>query len=113
MIYRIAEAAHWTEAQQTGFFASPDLAAEGFIHLSERHQVAGVAQRYYRGKTGLTLIAVNESLLPSGTPVRRENTRGGTELFPHVYGPIPLGAVVHSAPFDLEPDGSVKWPAGW
>ncbi len=113
MIYRIAEAAHWTEAQQTGSFASPDLAAEGFIHFSERHQVAGVAQRYYRGKTGLTLLVVNESLLPSGTQVKRENTRGGAELFPHVYGPIPLGAVVHSAPFELDSDGSVRWPSGW
>ncbi|RPD47776.1 hypothetical protein DNI29_10050 [Hymenobacter sediminis] len=35
MLYRIAEPTDWEQAQQTGFFASPDLAAEGFIHSSD------------------------------------------------------------------------------
>lgn len=34
MIYRIAEATDWSVAQRQGFFASSDLAAEGFIHFS-------------------------------------------------------------------------------
>ena len=85
MIYRLAEAADWAAAQRNGFFASPDLAAEGFIHFSERHQVQGVAERYYAGKTGLVLLAVDETKL-GGVPLKRENTSGGTELFPHVYG---------------------------
>lgn len=46
VLYRIAEPADWQRAQETGFFASPDLAAEGFIHCSEHHQVLETAQRY-------------------------------------------------------------------
>ncbi len=112
MIYRIADSADWAAARQDGSFASPDLAAEGFIHFSERHQVQGVADRYYTGKTGLVLLAVDETKL-GGTPLKRENTSGGTELFPHVYGRVPIHAVTGHAPFERDAAGSVVWPAGF
>jgi uncharacterized protein (DUF952 family) len=111
MIYRIAEPADWAAAQQTGQFASPDLAAEGFIHFSERSQVQGVSERYYARRTGLWLLAVDERRLTA--PLRRENTTGGTELFPHVYGPVPLSAVVSQAPLERGADGLIRWPDGW
>jgi len=108
MIYRIAEAADWSAARQQGFFASPDLAGEGFIHFSERHQVQGVSERYYAGKPNLTLLAVDETQL--AVLVKRENTSGGTELFPHVYGPVPLAAIVAHAPLVRDDTGRVLWP---
>ena len=112
MIYRIAEAADWAAARQDGSFASPDLAAEGFVHFSERHQVQGVADRYYAGKTGLVLLAVDDAKL-GGTPLKRENTSGGTELFPHVYGRVPIDAVALHALFERDASGRVVWPAGF
>jgi uncharacterized protein (DUF952 family) len=111
VIYRIAEAADWSAAQRQGFFASPDLVADGFIHFSERHQVQGVSERYYAGKVKLTLLAVDETRLAA--PVKRENTSGGTELFPHVYGSVPLAAIVTHAPLVRDDTGKVLWPAGW
>jgi uncharacterized protein (DUF952 family) len=113
MIYRISEPQFWAEALRQGYYASPDLAAEGFIHFSERHQVTGVAQRYYRNKSGLILLLVDEARLDPDTECRRENTTGGPELFPHVYGRVPLAAVVRSAPFRLLDDDTVKWPEGF
>ena len=53
MLYRLAEPADWQHAQQTGFFISADLAAEGFIHSSEQHQVLETARRYYAGRLSL------------------------------------------------------------
>lgn len=111
MIYRLAEAADWSAAQRQGFFASPDLAAEGFIHFSERFQVQGVSERYYAGKPDLVLLAVDEATLT--VPVKRENTSGGTELFPHVYGPVPLAAIVAHAPLVRDSSGRVIWPGGF
>jgi uncharacterized protein (DUF952 family) len=103
MIYRIAEPNHWSEAQLTGEFRSPDLLAEGFIHFSERHQVQGTADRYYTGRGGMLLLTVDESAL--AVPVIRENTQGGQELFPHVYGPVPVSAVVSVVEVPMGPDG--------
>ena len=90
MIYRITEAADWCQAQRDGVFASADLAAEGFIHCSERHQVARTAQKYYAGKSALLLLEIDDTLL--GKALVRENLTG-SGMFPHVYGPIPLSAI--------------------
>jgi uncharacterized protein (DUF952 family) len=111
MIYRLAEAADWTAAQAAGRFASADLAREGFIHFSERWQVQGVSERHYAGRSGLVLLAVDETKLD--VPVKRENTSGGEELFPHVYGPVPLAAVADQAPLVRDSFGRVLWPEGW
>jgi uncharacterized protein (DUF952 family) len=109
-IYRITENAFWQSAQQTGAFASPDLAAEGFIHASERHQVLRTAARYYAGQTDLILLEIDDAAL--GDTVKREDSTGRGEQFPHVYGTIPLHAVVRAAPF-VETAAGFTWPAGW
>ncbi|MEQ1517616.1 MAG: DUF952 domain-containing protein [Usitatibacteraceae bacterium] len=97
MIYRIAERADWDRAQLEGKFVSADLAAEGFIHCSERNQVARTARKYYAGKTSLLLLEIDEAALAANL-VREDLT--GSGVFPHSYGPIPLAAIVHHADFD-------------
>ena len=97
MIYRIAEQSDWNCAQREGVFTSGDLAAEGFIHCSERYQVARTAQKYYRGKTSLFLLEIDDAVL-GGTLVREDLT--GSGVFPHVYAPISLGAIVRHFDFD-------------
>jgi uncharacterized protein (DUF952 family) len=103
MIYRIAEPDHWREALRKGEFRSPDLLGEGFIHFSELHQVRNTADRYYKGRGDMLLLKVDDAAL--SVPVVRENTRGGQELFPHVYGPVPLSAVLEVVELPMGPDG--------
>ncbi len=92
MIYRIASREDWQRAEATGQFASADLALEGFIHASELHQVLRTAARYYSEQTGLLLLEIDDTIL--GEKVKREDITGRGEKFPHVYGAIPLLAVV-------------------
>jgi uncharacterized protein (DUF952 family) len=54
------------------------------------------------------LAAVDLSQL--GDTVRWEPARGG-QLFPHIYGRLPAGAVVSVATLERTPDGVVKLPA--
>lgn len=107
-IYRIARRADWEAALASGRFASPDLEAEGFIHFSERHQLPRTAARHYRGQSDLFLLEVDESRVEA--PVKRENTTGGTELFPHLYGVLPRAAVVRWWPLAVDAEGSAGWP---
>ena len=109
MIYRIAEQADWTRAQREGAFASADLAAEGFIHCSEQHQVARTARKYYAGKSALVLLEIDDVAL--GAALVRENLTG-SGLFPHSYKPIPLSAIVRHFDFAVAADGSFALPAG-
>ena len=63
MIYRIAETQDWEAAQASGYFASADLAAEGFIHCCTAPQVAAVATRYYQGQEALVLLEIDRCLV--------------------------------------------------
>ena len=109
MIYRIAEQTDWQRAQHNGAFASADLVAEGFIHCSEQHQVARTAKKYYAGKSALILLEIDETML--GATLLREDL-SGSGLFPHVYAPIPLAAVVRHFDFAVARDGAFRLPEG-
>lgn len=113
VLYRIADAADWRRAQQTGFFASADLAAEGFIHTSERHQVLETARRYYAGRGGLVLLAIDEAALAAaGVRVEREWVASRQAQFAHVFGPVPLAAVRRHWAFGADASGAFHLPSG-
>lgn len=81
--------------------------ADGFVHLSSSAQLATTVDKHYHGQTGLVVAAVDLARL--GDAVRWEPSRGG-ELFPHVYGTLPLEAVVGAGPLERSADGTVTLP---
>ena len=97
MIYRIATREEWLQCLRLGQFASDDLSREGFIHCSERHQVLRTADKYYRGVKDLTLLEIDETKL--GETLKREDLTGKGELFPHVYGAIPMSVITGHTEF--------------
>ena len=81
---------------------------DGFIHLSAAHQVRATAQKHFSGKTDLLLVAVAEEAL--GPNLKWETSRGG-DLFPHIYGALPLSAVSEVTPLPLV-NGVHQFPEG-
>ena len=63
-----------------------------------------VANQRFRGRTDLVLLHIDPTRLRS--EVRYENLEGGETLFPHVYGAIPIGAVLNVIPLRPLEDGS-------
>ena len=113
LLYRIAEPIDWHRAQQTGFFASADLAAEGFIHSSEAHQILDTARRYYAGRADLVLLEWDEAVLAAaGVRVEREWVASRQQHFAHVFGAVPLVAVRRTWPFGADADRNFALPAG-
>ena len=111
MLYRLAEPADWHHAQQTGFFASVDLAAEGFIHASELHQILETARRYYAGRADLVLLEWDEAALAAaGVRVEREWVPGRQQYFAHIFGPVPLSAVCRHWLFGAAERGNFRLP---
>ncbi|UOQ71680.1 DUF952 domain-containing protein [Hymenobacter cellulosilyticus] len=111
-IYRLAEAADWEQAQQTGFFASADLAAEGFIHASDQEQVLATAARYYAGRQDIVLLQIDENQLrAAGVRVEREWVAARGEAFAHVFGRIPRAVITRA--WELMPtvSGNFELPA--
>ncbi len=117
-IVHIASRRLWEEARQLGRYSPPGLASEGFIHCSTVAQVTAVAGKYYRGQSGLVLLVIDPARLTS--TLKWEPPAEGApppgvpsgDLFPHIYGPLNLDAVVQV--LDLEPDaaGGFSLPAG-
>jgi uncharacterized protein (DUF952 family) len=115
MIYHITSRQAWQEAQQRGDYRAESLDREGFIHCSTETQILPVAGNFYKGQSGLLLMKIDPALLAS--ELRWEPPAGGAppgvledDLFPHVYGPINLDAVVKVYDLDADPDGSYKIP---
>lgn len=96
MILHITTPDAWADAIARGAYTADSLETDGFIHCSEEQQVPWVLQRHFSGRTGLLLLHIDPSRLDA--EVKYENLEGGTELFPHVYGPIPVSAVVEVSP---------------
>lgn len=92
MIYHIAIESEWNGQIHSAEFAPPAFAREGFVHTSRKHQVAGVADRYYKGRTDLLLLEIDEAKLKH--PLKDEPSSSG-EFFPHVYGEINKDAIVN------------------
>ena len=103
MIYRIADTQDWEAAQTSGYFASADLAAEGFIHCCTAQQIAAVANRYYQEQAALVLLEIDETQI--SVPLKWEDLTNAGELFPHVYGCIPRAAFVRCLVFQPGIDG--------
>jgi uncharacterized protein (DUF952 family) len=91
-IFHITSRAEWEAAMPTGEYRPAAFAREGFIHCSYDQQVDATLHRHFSGRSGLVVLEIDRGRLPS--PVVDENLSGGAELFPHVYGPLPISAVV-------------------
>lgn len=109
LVYKICPRALWAEAEATGrFTGAPIDHADGFIHFSTAAQAAETAARHFAGIEDLLLVAIEGDAL--GEALRFEPSRGG-DLFPHLYGDLPLSAVrsVDELPFGS--DGRHIFPA--
>jgi len=96
-LFHLALRRDWEAAREAGEYRvstrGRTLAEEGFLHASYAHQWQGVRDAYYADVSEpLVLLVVDPALLD--VPVVEEVPAGGDEAFPHVYGPLPVAAVV-------------------
>jgi uncharacterized protein (DUF952 family) len=110
LIYHICKAAEWDRARGAGSHegSSQDV-ADGFIHFSTAAQITASAAKHRAGQDGLVLVEVDAARL--GPALKWEASRGG-QLFPHLYGPLPLAAVTRVHPLPLGRDGRHVFPWG-
>jgi uncharacterized protein (DUF952 family) len=73
------------------------LADEGFVHCSFAEQVDATADRYYGDADDVVVLRIDPDRLPGAVVV--EDIGGAGVAFPHVYGPIPIAAVVDARPW--------------
>lgn len=110
MIYHITLRAAWAEAQRRGEYQAASLETEGFIHCSTNSQVQPIMNKFFKGQRNLVLLVIDPTLLTAELkwePPAGEVPPGVPEgdLFPHIYGPINLDAIVKRVDLESTPDG--------
>ena len=105
LILHMTTQAAWDRALREGQYTIDSLDSEGFIHCSLPEQVHRVANTLYAGRTDLILLHIDETKVTQD--VRYE---GDDELFPHIYGPLNLDAVLRVAGYAPGPDGTFTEP---
>lgn len=105
-IFHITSWNSWSAAQESGDYRADSLQEEGFIHCSKADQVLRVANAIFAGQLGLVLLVVDAERLRSEVHWEPGSDKAD-ELFPHVYGPINLDAVV--GVLDFPPDSDGTW----
>lgn len=104
MIFHILKKSEWQEAVIRGVYEPASLRHEGFIHCSTIEQTAATVSRFFRGQTDLVLLNIDPQRLAAELryepPADPKDDRAD-QLFPHIYGPLNLDAVVRVADLPL------------
>jgi glutathione S-transferase/uncharacterized protein (DUF952 family)/rhodanese-related sulfurtransferase len=105
-LYHLALSEEWHAGRAAGVYArsSRGLALEqvGFIHASYVHQIAATHGRFYADLPAgaVRLLTLDPArLAAAGVAVVAEPAPESGELFPHLYGAIPIAAVLQDAPY--------------
>jgi len=117
LIYHITTRDASLLGRQTGLYRADSLAQAGFIHFSQKHQILGVANAFYSGQTDLVLLVVDPSRLQAelkyeapAHPLASPSAPGSENLFPHLYGPLNMDAVIAVVDFPPGADGRFTLP---
>lgn len=93
--FKVLTAEQWAQFEADGVFhGAPVDVADGYIHLSAAAELQGTLDKHFAGQDGLVIAEVDLSAL--GDTIRWEASRGGA-LFPHIYGVLPMEAVIGKA----------------
>jgi len=115
MIFHIVRRSDWDSAVARGLYEPSSLDAEGFMHCSTIAQLTNTGARHYRGEPGLVVLCIDESRLRASlkyeSPASPLNEKQNPDiLFPHIYGPLNIDAVVRVIDFPSSADGTFELP---
>ena len=111
-LLHITERAAWLEAAGSGEYRMSTrgvtLENQGFIHCSLRHQLRGVAEVVYGDADDLVVLVIDSARVLAD--IRYEAPETGADKYPHIYGPLPTGAVTAVIPVCRDPVGRLVLP---
>lgn len=106
MLVHLCPSDEWSAAR-TGTELRPEsLAGVGFVHLSTPDQVHLPANRLFRGRDDLVLLHIDPDRL--NAPIHWEPgvaTDPESMVFPHLYGALPVAAVISVTSYVPNADG--------
>lgn len=105
--FKVLTADQMAALEDDDFEGAPVDIADGYIHLSTAEQLTETVDKHFAGQADLWVAAIDLEAL--GDRVKWEESRGG-QLFPHIYGVLPLCVVTAYGALKRDADGSVRLP---
>lgn len=113
-ILHIAHRDDWEASASCGYYKPASLESDGFIHCSTVGQTVETANQFYAHQQGLVLLCIDpdrtEAEVKYEAPACAGDQRASS-LFPHIYGPLNVSAVVQVVEFVPGADGKFVLPA--
>ena len=96
-IYKILTIEEWTEFQNSGIFRGNPLdQQDGYIHMSYYEQVNKTVQKFFAGRESDIIFVHIDTTLLNNNELRPERNKAGGDIYPHIYGTIPINAVIRA-----------------
>lgn len=109
LIFKVCATGEWAVAEAPGSYTGSEHdRRDGFIHFSTASQLPGTLAKHFAGRDDLLLIAVDADAL--GVALRWEPARDG-DLFPHLYGALPIAAALWTQALKVGSTGHHILPA--
>jgi len=115
IIMHVISTDDWNTAYASGFYTPPSLDADGFIHCSTFELTVETANAFFSGQDGLMLLCIDADTCDAEVKFEPPACTGDTRtdiLFPHIYGPLNISAVVKTTGFPCGADGTFVMPSG-
>ncbi len=107
-IYHFTPKELWESGKASNNYLPEGFDEEGFIHCSSYSQILRSANKHADKTKEIILLKIDPKALTS--KLVYENTSGGTEPFPHIYGHLNNEAVIAEYAFSLGLDGTFQLP---
>jgi uncharacterized protein (DUF952 family) len=109
LIFHITSRKSWAAAEKYSVYYADSSLNEGFIHCSKVDQIMRVANSFFINQHDLVILEIDLSKLKSKL-LWEPGTDKADEVFPHIYGPLNLDAIVHVFEFEPGPQGMFSLP---
>lgn len=99
ILFHICPWEEWKRAKRQRRYEPESLAVEGFIHAATAADIKKIAKLFFGNRANLVILLIDRELIASLVKeevAKHQRLRGKT--FPHIYGPIPIKAVVDVIP---------------
>jgi uncharacterized protein (DUF952 family) len=107
-IYLLAPVADIERAARSGQYAPNSLGTVGFIHCSHAHQVEQIAATVFRDQKNVALLEIDPSRVAA--KIIEEASTDSNEAYPHIYGALPMTAVLSVRELKRSQDGAFQMP---
>lgn len=104
LVYKLVAPDAWARAQDTGIVEPAEIdRKDGYIHLSTVSQALETARLYFADAPALLALEIDPARVDGEIRYELAPKRG--EAFPHLYGALPLSAVLRARPLRREGAG--------